>query len=82
MNSNIDDEDNGSTLLSFLPQEAMYAHDTDFLTTNENEKDIITDKIREILPRDNLKVNNSKSEQMEIFRGDGNIVSIGGLLKT
>ena len=33
---------------------------------------IITDKIGEILLRDNLKVNNSKTEQIEIFRGDRN----------
>ena len=70
MDSNNDDEDNGNMPLSFLPQEAIYADDADFLTTNENEKNTITDKIGEILPRDNWKVNNSKTEQMEIFRRD------------
>ena len=72
MNSNNDDEDNGNMPLSFLPQEAIYADAADFLTTNEKEKNTITDKIGEILLRDNLKVNNSKTEQMEIFRGDRN----------
>jgi len=72
MKSNKDDEDNGNTPLSFLPQEAIYAVDADFLTTNENEKNIITNKIGEILLRDNLKVNNSKTEQIEIVRGDRN----------
>ena len=58
MNSNNDDEDNGNMPLSFLPQEAIYADDADFLTTNESEKNTITDKIGEILLRDNLKLNN------------------------
>ena len=69
MKSNKDDEDNGNTPLSFFPQEAIYADDADFLTTNEHEKNIITDRIGEILLRDNLKVNNSKTEEIEIFRG-------------
>ncbi|XP_065058555.1 uncharacterized protein LOC135686281 [Rhopilema esculentum] len=53
-------------------EEAIYADDADFLTTSELEKNIITEKIGEILLRDNLKVNNSKTEQTEIFRGDRN----------
>ena len=65
MNSNNNDEDNGNMLLSFLPQEAIYADDADFLTTNENENNTIIDKIGEILLRDNLKVNNSKTEQIK-----------------
>ena len=68
MKNNKDDEENGNTPLSFLPQEAIYADDVGFMTTNENEKNIITDKIGEILLRDNFKVNNSKTEQIEIFR--------------
>ena len=67
MKSNQDDQDNGNTPLSFLPQEAIYADDADLPTTNEDEKNIITDKIGEILLRDNLKVNNNKTEQIEIF---------------
>ena len=59
-------------LQHFLPEEAIYAEDADFLTTNELEKNIITEKIGEILLRDNLKVNNTKTEQTEIFRGDRN----------
>ena len=72
MDSNNDDEDNDNIPLSFLPQEAIYAEDADFLMTNENEKTTITNTIGEILLRDNLKVNNSNTEQMEIFRGDRN----------
>ena len=81
MKNNKDDEDNGNTPLSFLPQEAIYADDADFLTTNENEQNIITDKTGEILLRDNLKVNNSKTEHIEIFRGDRK-QSVGGQLKS
>ena len=53
MNSNNDDKDNGNTPVSFLPQEAIYADDADFLTTDENEKNIIINKVGEILLRDN-----------------------------
>ena len=67
-----DDGESGNWSPTFLPQEAIYADDADFLTTSEVEKNIITEKIGEILLRDNLKVNNSKTEQTEIFRGDGN----------
>ncbi|XP_065071848.1 uncharacterized protein LOC135696396 [Rhopilema esculentum] len=67
-----DDEESGNWSPTFLPQEALYADDADFLTTSEVEKNIITKKIGEILLRDNLKVNNSKTEQTEIFRGDRN----------
>ncbi|XP_065062423.1 uncharacterized protein LOC135689200 [Rhopilema esculentum] len=67
-----DHEENGNWSPTFLLQEAIYADDADFLTTSELEKNIITEKIGEILLRDNLKVNNSKTEQTEIFRGDRN----------
>ena len=67
-----DDEESDNWSPTFLPQEAIYADDADFLTTSEVEKNIITEKIGEILLRDNLKVNNSKTEQTEIFRGDRN----------
>lgn len=66
------DAGSGNRSPTFLPQEAIYAGDADFLTTSEEEKNTITDKIGEILLRDNLKVNNSKTEQTEIFRGDRN----------
>ena len=67
-----DDEESGNRSPTFLPQEATYADDADFLTTSEEEKNTITEKIGEILLRDNLKVNNSKTEQTEIFRGERN----------
>ena len=62
----------GNRSLTFLPQEAIYADDADFLTTSEEEKNTITEKIGEILLRDNLKVNSSNTEQTEIFREDRN----------
>ena len=67
-----DDEESGNWSPTFLPQEAIYADVADILTTSEVEKNIITEMIGEILLRDNLKVNNSKTEQTEIFRGDRN----------
>ena len=67
-----DGEESGKGAPNFLPQEAIYADDADFLTTSEEEKKTITEKIGEILLRDNLKVNSSKTEQTEIFRGDRN----------
>ena len=51
MNSNNDDEDNYAPPL-YAPQETMHADDADSLTTNENEKNTITDKTGEILTRD------------------------------
>ena len=71
MDSN-DGEESGNRSPTFLPQEAIYTNDADFLTTSEEEKNTITEKIGEILLRDNLKVNSSKTEQTEIFRGDRN----------
>ena len=70
--SNNDDEDNGNMPLPSAPQETISANSPDFLTTNENEKNTITDKVREILLRDNLKVNESTTEQTELFRGGRN----------
>ena len=67
-----DVEESGNRSPTFLPQEAIYADDADFLTTSEQEKNTITEKIGEILLRDNLKVNDSKTEQTEIFRGERN----------
>ena len=55
--------------LSFI-REAIYADDADFLTNSEVEKLTTTEKIGEIRSRDNLKVNDSKTEQIEIFQGD------------
>eukprot|EP00795_Rhopilema_esculentum_P003525 gene3525-biopygen1 len=40
-----DHEENGNWSPTFLPQEAIYADDADFLTTSELEKNIITEKI-------------------------------------
>ena len=67
-----DGEESGSRSPTFLPKEAIYTDDADFLTTSEEEKKTITEKIGEILLRDNLKLNSSKTEQTEIFRGDRN----------
>ena len=50
--------------------EAIYADEADFLTNSEVEKNTTTEKIGEIRSRDNLKVNDSKTEQIEIFQGD------------
>ena len=67
-----DVEGSGNRSPTFLHQEAIYADDADFLTISEQEKNTITEKIGEILLRDNLKVNDSKTEQTEIFRGERN----------
>ena len=62
-----DGEESGNRSPTFLPQEAIYADDADLIMTSEEEKNIITEKIGEILLRDNLKVNSSKTEQTEKF---------------
>ena len=71
-----DDEESGNWSPTFLPHEAIYADDADFLTTSELEKKIITEKIGEILLRDNLKVNNSKTEQTETQSDGGQLKSL------
>ena len=57
-----DGEESGNRSPTFLPQKAIYADDADFVTTSEEEKNTITEKIGEILLRDDLKVNSSKTE--------------------
>ena len=60
-------EGSGNGPTTFLP---IHVDDTDFLTTNQKEKNTIADKIGEILIRGNLKVNKNKTEQTEIVRRD------------
>ncbi len=59
--------ESGNRSPTFLPQEAIYAEDADFLAISEQEKNTITEKKGEILLRDDLKVNDNKTEQTEIF---------------
>ena len=68
----IEDGEESGKSQTFLPQKAIYADDADFLTTSEDVKNTITEKIGEILLIYNLKVNSSKTEKTEIFRGDRN----------
>ena len=71
---------------SSMPNELVYADDCDFVTEDINLRKLLTAKVAQILAEGNLKVNNSKTEQTVIKRGEKstenwrNTVKLGSLL--
>ena len=68
-----DVEGSGNRSPTFLPQEAMYADDADFLTISEQEKNTITEKIGEILLRprsheNGTEWNGTERNDVELFQ--------------
>ena len=55
-----------------LPNEMVYADDADFLTENECRKNLLENIVTDTLAEDNLNVNDTKTENTEIQRGDRN----------
>ena len=50
------------------PQEAIYADDADFITTDKQKQEDLKSHIKDILLEDNLKVNESKTEETTLER--------------
>ena len=51
-----------------FPQEAIYADDADFITTDKQKQEDLKSHIKDILLEDNLKVNESKTEETTLER--------------
>ena len=54
--------------ISYLPQETIYADDVDFITTEKQNQYHLSKYVQEILLEDNLKVNESKTEETTLER--------------
>lgn len=52
-----------------IPEEAIYADDADLITENEKDQKKIQERVGEILRRNNLFVNEDKTELTELKRG-------------
>ena len=55
---------------SKLPPEMIYADDGDFITDDPKEKEELNNIVTETLMKENLKVNDSKTEHTIIKRGN------------
>ena len=58
-----------------LPEEEIYADDTDFTFLDKEERDNTLKAAKKIFPTRNLKINEDKTEHTEIKRGDRNTES-------
>ena len=71
---------------SSLPEEEVYADDTDFISNNIEKKELIMKAVEKVFPERNLKINQDKTEQTEMERGNRNteswrnIKKVGSLL--
>ena len=54
--------------ISSLPQETIYADDVDFITTEKEKQHNLSKYVKEILLEENLKVNESKTEETILER--------------
>ena len=55
---------------SSIPEELIYADDSDFVTEDIKVRNLLTNRVADILAEGNLKVNNNKTEQTVIRRGE------------
>jgi hypothetical protein len=55
-----------------LPEEAVYADDTDFINEDEARRNVVVEIAAETLLTSNLQVNDDKTEHTVIERGDRN----------
>lgn len=69
-NSRPDNSEHSYCKKSSIPDEIIYADDTDFVSEDKRRRDILTKNIADILKEGNLKVNGDKTEQTIIQRGD------------
>ena len=58
--------------LKSIPEEAIYADDADFITNNPYRKEKLLSIVKESLLKQNLKVNEAKTEITVLKRGDRN----------
>ena len=72
---------------SSIPEEIVYAEDSDFITEIEKTKDKIYEKAKEIMKRKNLLVNKGKTEYTTVKRGSKdevtewrNVIKLGSKL--
>ncbi len=63
---------NHPTPADHLPNEFVYADDTDFISESEETGQLLTTHVSNILQSHNLKVNDTKTEHTIIQRGDRN----------
>ena len=55
---------------SSIPEALIYADDSDFVTEDIKVRNLLTNRVADILAEGNLKVNSSKTEQTVIRRGE------------
>ena len=55
-----------------LPQEAIYADNADFITDDKQKQEDLKSYIKDILLEENLKVNESRTEETTMRKGTRN----------
>ena len=58
-----------------LPEDIVYADDTDFIANNLQRKEAIVKAVEKVFPSRNLKLNAGKTEHTTLERGDRNTES-------